>query len=88
VFFFNIWYCQKKIIPLSCRLTINWELYYSNGQLNFKGNYVNGKQHGYWESYFSDGQLNYKGNFVNGKQHGYWEEYWSKRELTHKTYYI
>jgi antitoxin component YwqK of YwqJK toxin-antitoxin module len=40
-----------------------WEEYYSNGQLWYKGNYVNGNEHGYWESYYSNGQLYYKGNY-------------------------
>ena len=64
-----------------------WESYYDNGQLSYKGNYVNGNRHGYWESYFSDGQLNYKGNYVNGKQHGYWDSYWDNGELDYKGFY-
>ena len=38
----------------------HWEYYYSNGQLCYKGNYVNGKEHGYWEHYYGNGQLSYK----------------------------
>ncbi len=34
-----------------------WESYYSNGQLGYKGNYVNGIKHGYWESYHYNGKL-------------------------------
>ena len=34
-----------------------WEYYHKNGQLWFKGNYVNGNRHGYWEDYWSNGQL-------------------------------
>ena len=64
-----------------------WETYYSNGQLSYKGNYVNGKEHGYWESYYDNGQLDYKGNYVNGNRHGYWEEYWSNGQLYSKGYY-
>ena len=64
-----------------------WEGYYTNGQLSYKGNYVNGKQHGYWESYYDNGQLDYKGNYVNGNRHGYWEEYWSNGQLYSKGYY-
>ena len=37
-----------------------WESYYSNGQLHFKGNYINGKLHGYSESYYSNGKLKSK----------------------------
>jgi antitoxin component YwqK of YwqJK toxin-antitoxin module len=53
----------------------------------FKGNYVNGKEHGYWEDYFSNGQLMFKGNYVNGKRHGYWEDYFSNGQLGYKGYY-
>ena len=38
----------------------SWELYWPNGQLWYKGNYINGKKHGYWENYWSDGQLESK----------------------------
>ena len=37
-----------------------WEWYYSNGQLCYKGNYINGKEDGLWEGYHSNGQLSYK----------------------------
>jgi antitoxin component YwqK of YwqJK toxin-antitoxin module len=37
-----------------------WEIYQSNGQLMYKGNYVNGKEHGYWEWYHYNGQLESK----------------------------
>ncbi len=37
-----------------------WERYWDNGQLWFKGNYVNGKQHGYFERYWDNGQLDSK----------------------------
>ena len=33
-----------------------WEHYFSNGQLYYKGNYVNGNRHGYWE-YNYNGEL-------------------------------
>ena len=34
-----------------------WESYYSNGNLMYKRNYVNGKLHGLWELYRSNGLL-------------------------------
>jgi antitoxin component YwqK of YwqJK toxin-antitoxin module len=43
-----------------------WELYYSNGNLRRKGNYINGKEDGYWESYWSNGKIMYKENYING----------------------
>ena len=49
----------KDITPLNDKGERHgyWEHYYSNGQLWFKGNYVNGNRHGYWEDYWSNGQL-------------------------------
>jgi antitoxin component YwqK of YwqJK toxin-antitoxin module len=64
-----------------------WERYWSNGKLDFKGNYVNGNRHGYFESYYDNGQLYYKGNYVNGKEHGYWESYYSNGQLDYKGFY-
>ena len=61
-----------------------WESYWNNGNLWYKGNYVDGKQHGYWEIYYDNGNLSYKGNYVDGKEHGYWEE-WYKNQIN---YYI
>ena len=43
-----------------------WESYFSNGQLSYKGNYVNGEQHGLWESYYDNGQLHYRREYDNG----------------------
>ncbi len=34
-----------------------WEKYYLNGNLWYKGNYVNGNRHGYWEWYHDNGKL-------------------------------
>jgi antitoxin component YwqK of YwqJK toxin-antitoxin module len=45
-----------------------WKNYWSDGKLNYKGNYLNGQKHGPWEGYWSDGKLNYKGNYLNGKR--------------------
>jgi antitoxin component YwqK of YwqJK toxin-antitoxin module len=61
--------------------------YWEYGQLDFKGNYVNGKQHGYWELYWYNGQLDLKGNYVNGIKHGYFESYYSNGDLHYKGFY-
>jgi len=41
-----------------------WELYLSNGQLYFKGNYINGQAHGLWEWYHSNGKLESKEYYI------------------------
>ena len=47
-----------------------WELYYSNGQTMYKGEYKNGKFHGLWELYYDNGKLVYKGEHKNDKLRG------------------
>jgi len=42
-----------------------WEMYYDNGKIMYRGNYINGKRDGYWEGYYNNGKLWYKGNYVN-----------------------
>jgi antitoxin component YwqK of YwqJK toxin-antitoxin module len=37
-----------------------FEYYYDNGELYYKGNYVNGIRHGYWEGYNYNGELENK----------------------------
>jgi len=64
-----------------------WEVYFNNGNLCSKGNYVNGKKHGYWESYYKNGNLIYKGNYVDGNKHGYWESYYDNGNLCYKCFY-
>ena len=48
---------------------------YENGEINYKGDFVNGKKVGLWIAYYYNGQLEYKGNFDNGKKNGIWEYY-------------
>ena len=48
-----------------------WEWYYPNGQLDYKGDYVNGNRHGYWEVYHSNGDLEFNGYYDMGKQVDY-----------------
>ena len=42
--------------------------YYSNGQLEYKGDYKNGKWDGPWVHYHQNGQLYEEGNYKNGKK--------------------
>ena len=45
-----------------------WEGYFKNGQLCWKGHYVNGNREGYWEGYYANGQLLYKVHYVRGEE--------------------
>ena len=55
-----------------------WEIYYSNGQLDFKGTYINGLRHGLWETYLFNGELYFKGRYEIGKPVGYWVYFYCK----------
>ena len=47
--------------------------FHSNGQLDFKGGYKNGRKEGIWVGYYFDGQLKYRGRYKNGKRNGRWD---------------
>ena len=47
--------------------------FFSNGQLDYKGTFKNGRKEGIWVGYYLDGQLRFKGRYKNGKRHGRWE---------------
>ena len=63
-----------------------WE-YYSNGNLWYKENYINGKKHGICEDYYYKGQLSLKFNVINGKRYGL-SEYYSYGKLNIKQYWL
>ena len=76
---------SKNIAPYNDK----FQPYQSNGTLNFKGNFVNGKRHGLWEQYYANGNLYSKGNYNNGKGIGLWKfcDYCNS-EVNIKIYYI
>jgi antitoxin component YwqK of YwqJK toxin-antitoxin module len=41
-----------------------WEVYLSNGNLMYKGNYVNDKRVGYWEYYYHNGNMKSKEFYI------------------------
>jgi antitoxin component YwqK of YwqJK toxin-antitoxin module len=66
-----------------------WEWYHSNGNISWKGNFINGKEDGYWEDYWANGNLDYKGNFINGRPIGYWEWYhYCYNSIIEKAFYL
>ena len=65
-----------------------WEEYWDNGDLETKGNYINGLRNGYWENYYVNGIINSKGNYLNGKRNGYWEDYYYDGDIVSKRNYF
>ena len=49
--------------------------FYENGLPRFKGEYQNGKMHGFWEFYRKDGSLMRSGSFIEDRQVGTWTTY-------------
>jgi antitoxin component YwqK of YwqJK toxin-antitoxin module len=47
-----------------------WEEFHSNGQLWFRGYYVDGLHHGPWEEFYEDGELCFRGSFHHGVRRG------------------
>jgi antitoxin component YwqK of YwqJK toxin-antitoxin module len=50
-----------------------WETYHNNGQLDYKGLFINGYKFGLHELYYSNGELIYKGNYVDNNFYGYYK---------------
>lgn len=63
------------------------EHYWSNGQLRYKYQYLNGKKHGEQSGYYRNGELCYKEQYLMGEKHGEQLSY-HNGELCYKEYYI
>ena len=53
----------------------NWEVYYTNGQLHFKGLFVDDDVQGYYESYDLGGDLILKCHMFDREVYGYCKHY-------------
>ena len=53
----------------------------SNGQLQTKANFKDGKEHGLFEKFNENGQLQLRANFKDGKEHGLFEEFSENGQL-------
>jgi antitoxin component YwqK of YwqJK toxin-antitoxin module len=51
------------------------EARYANGNLKFRGAYVDGQMHGEWAFFRTDGSLMRSGAFDHGTQTGVWRTY-------------
>tara|TARA_B110000858_G_C17432295_1_gene305986 strand:+ start:31 stop:273 length:243 start_codon:yes stop_codon:yes gene_type:complete len=58
------------------------EVYWDNGQLRYKRQYLNGYKHGKQLSYNFDGKLSYKHYYINGNYASY--EEWIKYKRNEK----
>ena len=65
-----------------------WELYWDNGKLHSKGNYINGIEDGPWKTYHENGQLQRNGSYINGKRDGPWKTYHENGNLEFKGTYL
>jgi antitoxin component YwqK of YwqJK toxin-antitoxin module len=59
--------------------------FYENGLPRFKGDYRNGKMHGYWEFYRKDGSLMRSGTFQDDQQVGIWKTFARDGSLVKET---
>ena len=62
--------------------------YYKNGNLKYKGEYLNGKRNGKGKECYEDGVLQYEGEYLNGKRNGKGKEYNKDRELIYEGEYL
>jgi antitoxin component YwqK of YwqJK toxin-antitoxin module len=56
---------KKNQYNADCKQHGYWVIYWFNGKLRYKGNYVNGEKHGYWQRYYySNGKLKSKNYYL------------------------
>ena len=57
------------------QVKVKEELYYDNGQLDYSGSYLNGKEHGEWKYYWENGNIKsieyYERGLENGTMYDY-----------------
>ena len=58
---------------------------YDNGLPRFKGDYLDGKMHGFWEFFRKDGSLMRSGHFDRDKQIGVWKTFARDGSLVKET---
>jgi antitoxin component YwqK of YwqJK toxin-antitoxin module len=62
--------------------------YYTNDQIEYKLNYINGDQHGIQIGYYDNGKIMYKKNYNNGNRHGEQIGYHYTGKIWYKHNYI
>ena len=56
-------------------------VYYENGQLELKGNFVDGKMEGPFQRYYENGQLQLEVNYKNDLMDGLYKDYYENGKL-------
>jgi antitoxin component YwqK of YwqJK toxin-antitoxin module len=60
-------------------------VYYDNGNVKYRGGYLDGEMHGPWEFFRRDGSTMRTGAFDRGKQVGIWRSYDRESIVTRET---
>ena len=61
--------------------------YYSNGNLKFEGNYLNGQRNGKGKEYYKNGRVKFYGEYIDGRRHGSGIKYHYNGDLMFKGEY-
>jgi uncharacterized protein len=64
-----------------------WKLYYDDGSVKARGDYMEGKRNGAWMFFSETGELVQQGNYRSGRFHGDWTWYYSEGEVHRKEQY-
>lgn len=59
--------------------------FYENGLPRFKGEYLDGKMHGFWQFFRKDGSLMRSGSFDRERQIGVWKTFDREGKLLKET---
>jgi antitoxin component YwqK of YwqJK toxin-antitoxin module len=63
------------------------EVYFSNGKLQWTGNYKKNLENGTWKFYFESGKIKSEETYLNGKEHGTSIEYDEKGKKIKESYW-
>ena len=80
---------QAKMYELKTKnYTGEYCVWYDNGQIYIKCNYVNGKMHGMNQIWYKTGQLSVQSNYINDKREGKYQSWYMNGQKWIETNYI
>ena len=81
----NCNYNQIDVMPIN-QTDVDYS-YYSNGQLEFSAEYLNGKLDGLSKHWSENGNLISESQYSNGQLHGLWKKYYSNQNIQYEVQY-
>ena len=62
-------------------ITVDYTMYYNNGNINVTGSYKNGNKEGEWKEYYKSGKIKYIDNYLENLQNGISKRYFENGKV-------